>query len=200
MHNPAHYGLAIKPLQLQSFLINCCLLFVAAKLMGFFNESGKKVKRNQMYAMLYKKMLNQAPKMIPIMMLLVVLLAIIFLSQITKILCITIHEFTELSLGVPDYTSSRQDFDRYLNCTFVEAIRPPYRKLQRIDKYSFTNKRMVCGEEDYINYLNRDENVYDRLGAASYNPKSNTFTVWMNRRLFHSAIVSINLAHNLMLG
>lgn len=167
--------------------------------MTLFNESGKHPKRSQLYAMLYKKMLNQAPKMIPIVMLIVAVVVIIFLTQLSSVLRIKLHNFTKLNLGLPDYESSRKNFDKYLNCTFIEAVRKPHQQNQLISKYSYVASEFVCGKNDYLDYLKKDTHEYDRLGATSFDAKSNTFTVWVNRRIFHSAIVAINLAHNLML-
>lgn len=172
---------------------------MVAQVLRFINESPKGLKRQHLYALLYKMMLHQASRLMPVIMFLVVMVLFLLLILFTEVLAPKLQGDVSLNLGLPD-NQDRSEFQKYTSCRFIEAIRSKFKERDLNTKYSYTPTRYICGTEDYATYLrNKTAGDFDTLGAVDYNETTNDFRLWLNMHVFHSAGVTLNMVHNLIL-
>ncbi|XP_061396881.1 phospholipid-transporting ATPase ABCA3-like [Musca vetustissima] len=160
--------------------------------------------KQQINAMLYKKMIHQAPNIIPIIMIFVVFLLILLINEMTKLLRIPSTQNEGIHLGLPRNATERDFLSQFDNCSFVEVAEiqtADYQlKLNNKPKY-FLFKRFECGQGPYQEDLLSDTGIYDKFGAVEYQgPSRQDMVLWINEKIFHTAAISLNLAHNLILS
>ncbi|XP_073834892.1 phospholipid-transporting ATPase ABCA3 isoform X2 [Musca autumnalis] len=163
-----------------------------------------KTTKQQMNAMLYKKMIHQAPNIIPIIMIFVVFLLILLINKMTNLIHIPSTQNEGIHLGLPRNATTRGFIDNFQNCSFIEVTdvrSAEYQlKLNNKPKY-FLFKQFECGQGAYREDVLHDIGVYDKFAAVEYQEdKSGDMILWINEKIFHSAALSLNLAHNLILS
>lgn len=152
--------------------------------------------------MLYKKMIHQAPNIIPIIMIFAVFLLIVLINEMTKRIHVPSTVNDGIHLGLPQNASSRGLLDQFGNCSFVEIVETlpaqQQTKLNNKPKY-FLFKQFECGQKSYQQNILHDPGIYDKLGAVEFKKQGRLMILWINERIFHTAVLSLNLAHNLIL-
>lgn len=146
-------------------------------------------------------MIHQAPNLIPIVMIFVVFLLILLINEMTKRIPKSDAQNTGVELGFRRNETTRSLLNNYKNCNYVQVneIEPVEYVSKTVSKNRyFIFKKLFCGKESYENVTRRDPGIYDKLGAVEMGT-DNTMTIWVNERIFHTAAIALNLAHNLIL-
>ncbi|XP_075157087.1 phospholipid-transporting ATPase ABCA3 [Haematobia irritans] len=161
------------------------------------------INRQQINAMLFKKMIHQAPNVIPIVMIFGVFLLILFINEMTKRIRIPSAHNKGIHLGLSINATSRGLLDDFRNCSFVEIIETlsaQYQTKLNNKPKLFLFKHFECGKQTYKLDILDDMGIYDKLGAVEILEKGKHMALWINERIFHTAVLSLNLAHNLILS
>uniref|UniRef100_A0A1I8MJ80 ABC transporter domain-containing protein n=1 Tax=Musca domestica TaxID=7370 RepID=A0A1I8MJ80_MUSDO len=160
--------------------------------------------KQEIRALLYKKMIHQAPNLIPIIMIFVVFLLILLINAMTNTIRVPSTQNEGINLGLRRNASKRGQLDNFRrNCSFIEVAgvqTAEYQlKLNNKPKY-FLFENFECGRVSYQEDVKNDVGIYDKFGAVEWQEHGKQMIVWINEKIFHTAALSLNLAHNVILS
>lgn len=165
-------------------------------------QSPKMLRRQQVQAMLYKKMIYQAPNIIPFIMIFVVFLLILLINELTKRINCPSSINEGIQLGIPINSTTRDVLKNFQECSYVEITETKsakYRTKLNNKPIYFLFKRFDCGHHSYKEDISQETGIYDKLGAVEILEGGKQMILWINERIFHTAALSLNLAHNIIL-
>ncbi|XP_067641824.1 ATP-binding cassette sub-family A member 17 [Eurosta solidaginis] len=155
----------------------------------------KELPKQQTYALLNKKLIQQASNYIPLIAIGVSIFCMLLVAAMAK-----------YNLQLPSkYHSMRLGFVKNLDLTEYSNCKLVYIKSVRRSKFLGDNSMMFhensfgCVNMTYEEYLRGSKNVKNKFGAVQINDDNN-YELWINQRIFHSAPLVLNLMHNLYLG
>ncbi|XP_037937452.1 ATP-binding cassette sub-family A member 3-like [Teleopsis dalmanni] len=163
-------------------------------------ESASKITRQQLHAMFYKKLVYQAPTIIPLLMVLFSVILILAINPLTSIF--TSYEdreyFMELGVGSND-TNNAAILQNLLDCKtiLIKSLDHAQKAKNGVKHRVFKLDSFECSNRSFIDYMKFNESKKHSHYGGLEEQKNNT--VWFNIRSFHSAAYSMNLAENIYL-
>lgn len=173
------------------------------------------LRRQQVSAMAFKKVINQAPSFLPLVMIFVVFFLILGIHKMSKVLYVPPKEDIYIELGLRSSAvtvktlsaglSSRnvkQLFTPLVDCSTICLKRMGDKgSYSRINPRIYNEKSLFCIETTtYKEYISENSNMSYTVGGIEKNDSEPiTYIAWYNQKIFHSAPVVLNLLHNLIL-
>ncbi|XP_030386748.1 ATP-binding cassette sub-family A member 3 [Scaptodrosophila lebanonensis] len=162
--------------------------------------SKKELRKQQMRAMFYKKMIHTAPNVWPIIMIFTSFLLIVIIARLAIVLDVPNVRSNTIKIG---FTSAEETVDNIPNlndCGYID-IRSmtktlSFKKSNAVSR-TFEKDSFVCEKGSYRDNL-KDAHKANSLGAVepSGDQKLNGY---ISQDTFHSAPMTLNLLHNIIL-
>ncbi|XP_053949005.1 phospholipid-transporting ATPase ABCA3 [Anastrepha ludens] len=154
-----------------------------------------KLGRQQTYALLNKKLIHQVPNYIPLITIAVSFLFIILIAIMAKhSLRLPTGRYNPINLGA----TKDLNLDTIKDCKNIQIKSVIKSKTYGEKSMKFDEKSLDCLDTHYGQLLKESRSVTDKFGAVEV--KGDTYTCWINQRIFHSAPVVLNLMHNIYLA
>ncbi|KAH8387874.1 hypothetical protein KR093_009983, partial [Drosophila rubida] len=162
--------------------------------------SHKKLRRQQMRAMFYKKMIHSAPNVWPIVMIFACLILIVIVTRFILVLEVPKQRTNVIPLGFKGVTKYLEKIPNIKECGYIDitslAKRPSYRKVIAPSKV-FGPKSFDCAKGSYRDYLKQKSELHS-LGAIQLEGAQHIHG-YISQDTFHSAPMTLNLLHNIIL-
>ncbi|KAH8261712.1 hypothetical protein KR044_002736, partial [Drosophila immigrans] len=162
--------------------------------------SRKQLRRQQIRAMFYKKMIHSAPNVWPIFMIFACLILIVAVTRLAFLLDVPAMRTNVIRLGFKGATQHLKKIPNIRECGYIGikslAKVPTYRKLVGPSKV-FEANSFECAKGNYRDYLKQKSELHS-LGAIEMDGEQNVHG-YISQDTFHSAPMTLNLLHNIML-
>ncbi|KAH8284773.1 hypothetical protein KR054_000927 [Drosophila jambulina] len=164
--------------------------------------SKKQLKRQRIRAMFYKKMINSAPNVWPIIMIIASFVLIAVVARITVLLGTSRGRANSIRIGFqdPDVVSAIPDVKGcgYIDVKSTTAYRNPAEDDNRIAVARvFTKGSFSCEKGSYRDELQKKSELKS-MGAVE-SVGANELNGYITTDIFHSAPMVLNLIHNIIL-
>ncbi|KAH8236950.1 hypothetical protein KR038_000867 [Drosophila bunnanda] len=165
--------------------------------------SKKQLKRQRIRAMFYKRMINSAPNVWPVVMIIVTFVLVAMIARITLLLGTTKNRANSIRIGFEDSSAIAAIPDINGCGHIVISSTTPYTgssedanrvALSRI----FTTDSFTCGKGSYRDELNQMTEI-KTFGAVESAEGGNEMHGFITTDIFHSAPMVLNLMHNIIL-
>ncbi|EDW00475.1 GH12891 [Drosophila grimshawi] len=162
--------------------------------------SKRKLRRQQMRAMLYKKMIHSAPNVWPVIMIFVSLILVVIITRLAMVLDVNDVHKHNIHLGFKGTTDELKNIPDINECGYIDIKSltkiPTYKKANDISR-TFEPDSFDCKKGKYADDLiNKD--VLTSLGAVQHNGDQSLYG-YISQDTFHSAPMMLNLLHNIIL-
>ncbi|KAH8416825.1 hypothetical protein KR222_006445 [Zaprionus bogoriensis] len=162
--------------------------------------SKTKLRRQQMRAMFYKKMVHSAPNLWPIIMVFASCVLIVIITRLGVVLDLPTMRKNSIPLGFKGAEEYIKDIPDVQECGYIDirsvAETPIYKKSSTISR-KFESQSFVCVKSRYKDDLN-NMNVLQSLGAVEMEGEQD-IRGYISQDTFHSAPMLLNLLHNIIL-
>lgn len=153
-------------------------------------------KGSVMRGLLYKKLLYQAPNVVPLIIMFLALLLILIVHEMSQYDA----SYARIEMGFSpqhgmEILRSRNDC-KYLEISDLDN--------SNILTFTWTTQKWLisdlkCGNSTYREALLSAMSTYNSFGAIEKDGQESHINLWINERIFHSAALTLNLAHNIIL-
>ncbi|XP_037900439.1 ATP-binding cassette sub-family A member 3 [Glossina fuscipes] len=168
----------------------------------FINESENVLKRQQIRAMIYKKMIHQTLNILPVIMTFGLLFLILLTNHLFSLVKIPTTMENGIHLGISMEEISANKFKELTDCSYIVIDGVNEEKLLATKshlQYLFY-ENLTCGNMSYTDYIRTDRAAaISKLGAVELKTPNKNFSIWINDLTFHTAPMVLNLAHNIIL-
>ncbi|XP_075156656.1 phospholipid-transporting ATPase ABCA3-like [Haematobia irritans] len=165
------------------------------KTLNLLNEPKPEGQISLTSALLYKKLLYQAPNVVPVVIIMFALVLICLIYSMSQHL----RSIEAIDFGL---SPNKNLFIGRNDCKYFEIT--SIEEMQRT-KFKWIPQKWIidhiqCGSSpSYDNVINTDVNVYNKIAAIEKLDTSH-MTLWINERIFHSPVLALNLAHKVILN
>uniref|UniRef100_W8C2K9 ATP-binding cassette sub-family A member 5 n=1 Tax=Ceratitis capitata TaxID=7213 RepID=W8C2K9_CERCA len=159
--------------------------------------SPKQLGKQQIYALLNKKLIHQAPNFVPLITIGVSFLFILLIAIMGRhSLHVPPTRYNPIELGA----TKDVDLSAFKDCKTIQIYNPikERQKGSNADSLRFDQNSLRCLNVGYENYLKKSVQIGDKYGAVELN--GDKYTCWINQRIFHTAPLVLNLMHNIYLS
>ncbi|XP_060661358.1 phospholipid-transporting ATPase ABCA3 isoform X1 [Drosophila nasuta] len=162
--------------------------------------SRKQLRRQQIRAMFYKKMIHSAPNVWPIIMIFACLILIVAITRLAFVLDVPNMRTNVIPLGFKGATKNIKKIPNIRKCGYIDitslAKTPAYRKVISPSKV-FGPNSFDCAKGSYWDYLKQKTELHS-LGAIELESDQKIHG-YISQDSFHSAPMTLNLLHNIIL-
>ncbi|KAH8273383.1 hypothetical protein KR018_002046 [Drosophila ironensis] len=147
--------------------------------------------RQRMRAMFYKKMIHTAPNVWPVIMIFTSFILIVIIARLSVMLNLSKDRMNEMPLGFDEKSTGFDAIPDLSDCGYIEI-----EKLLK-NELTFTEDSFACREGKYRSDLKKKD-VLKSIGAVEADG-SQEMNGFITQDIFHSAPVTLNLLHNIIL-
>ncbi|KAH8304374.1 hypothetical protein KR059_007590 [Drosophila kikkawai] len=164
--------------------------------------SKRQLRRQRIRAMFYKKIINSAPNVWPIIMIIATFLLIAIIARLTVLIGSPKNRANSILIGTQELAdvSSLPDIKGcgYIDIRSTQTITTTSEDDSRVAKSKlFTSDSFVCAKESYRHYLQKSSELKG-MGAVESNGDGE-LNGYIIADIFHSAPMVLNLMHNIIL-
>ncbi|XP_068154604.1 phospholipid-transporting ATPase ABCA3 [Drosophila tropicalis] len=162
--------------------------------------SKKELRRQQMRAMCYKKMVHTAPNVWPVIMIFTSFILIVIIARLCVVLDVPNIRNNTIHIGFRGNINFMDNIPNLNDCGYVDiqslATTPTYQKVNAISRI-FEANSFVCMNGSYRENLKRNA-VFASFGAVESDGEQG-LDGYISQDTFHSAPMMLNLLHNILI-
>ncbi|EDW65658.1 phospholipid-transporting ATPase ABCA3 [Drosophila virilis] len=162
--------------------------------------SKKQLRRQQMRAMFYKKMIHSAPNVWPVIMIFTCFILIVIITRLAMVLDVPNARSNTIPIGFKGEEQYLKNIPDIRECGYIDirslAKIPTYKKANAISR-TFDANSFACEKGKYRDDLAK-KGKQTSLGAVEQNGEQD-INGYISQDTFHSAPMMLNLLHNIII-